>query len=311
MPYKNINNSVNYSITSHEDELWGLTITTVGHQNINEKQQYPPEKHPLGYYFNVGKGRVLNEYQLLYITNGNGVFTYGNSKESYFITEGKMFFLMPGVWHTYKPMENTGWNEYWIGFKGKMIERIVREGFFLNKPPVFHIGMNEEIIDLYYKAIEIAQEERAGFQQALCGIVMNILGLMYYRDKTRDFEDEELINKINKAKVMMREDIYRNVTAEEIARNLGISYSGFRRAFKELTGTSPSKYMLELKLNEAKLLLYSTNLPIKEISYSLQFENPDYFPIFFKKRTGKTPSEYRNFVCSSNIEQNQESCSLV
>lgn len=298
-----MNNNVNYPITSHEDELWGLTITTVGHQNIDEKQHYPPEKHPLGYYFNVGKGRILNEYQLLYITNGNGVFTYGNSKQSYFITEGKMFFLTPGVWHTYKPLENTGWNEYWIGFKGKMIERIVKEGFFLNRPPVFHIGMNEEIIDLYYKAIEIAHEERAGFQQALCGIVMNILGLMFYRDKTRDFEDEELIKKINKAKVMMREDVYKSVTAEDIAKNLGISYSGFRRAFKELTGTSPSKYMLELKLNEAKLLLYSTTSPIKEISYNLNFENPDYFPIFFKKRTGKTPSEYRNFVCSNTFSK--------
>ena len=160
--------------------------------------------------------------------------------------------------------------------------------------------MNEEIIDLYYKAIEIANEERSGFQQALSGIVMNILGLMYYRNKTRAFEDEELINKINKAKVRMREEVYKNTTAEDIAKNLGISYSGFRRAFKELTGTSPSKYMLELKLNEAKLLLYNTNLPIKEISYSLNFESPDYFPIFFKKRTGKTPSEYRNFSNSVN-----------
>jgi AraC-like DNA-binding protein len=101
--------------------------------------------------------------------------------------------------------------------------------------------------------------------------------------------------------VMMREDVYKNITAEDIAKNLGISYSGFRRAFKELTGTSPSKYMMELKLNKAKLLLYNTALPIKEISYSLNFENPDYFPIFFKKRTGKTPSEYRSFACTNCI----------
>jgi len=300
MIYKELNSNVNYPITSREDELWGLTITTVGHQNINEKENYPPEKHPVGYYFNVNEGRILNEYQLLYITNGNGVFTFGNSKQSCLITEGKMFFLMPGVWHTYKPLENSGWNEYWIGFKGEIIEKIVKEGFFLNRAPVFNIGMNEEIIDLYYKAIEIAHEERSGFQQALSGIVMNILGLMYYRNQTRDFDDEELINKINKAKVIMREDVYKNITAEDIAKNLGISYSGFRRAFKELTGTSPSKYMLELKLNEAKLLLHNTNLPIKEISFNLNFENPDYFPIFFKKRTGKTPSEYRNFAANSD-----------
>ena len=283
-----------YLVSSEEDELWGLTVTTVGQQKINENESYPPINHPNGYFFNVDKGRILNEYQLLYITNGNGVFTYGNAKQSCLITEGKMFFLMPGVWHSYKPIENTGWNEYWIGFKGDIIEKIVDKGFFINRAPVFSIGLNERIVDLYLKAIEIANEERAGYQQALSGIVMHILGLMFYRDKTRDFEDENLILKINKAKVIMRESIYKVITAEDIAKQLNLGYSGFRRAFKELTGNSPSQYMLELKLNEAKLQLTTTTLSVKEISYNLNFENPDYFPIFFKKRTGMTPGEYRS-----------------
>src|SRR5690606_19536660 len=152
-----------------------------------------------------------------------------------FRSEGKMFFLMPGVWHTYKPIQKSGWNEYWIGFKGDIIDKIVEEGFFINRPPVFTIGLNERIVDLYLKAIEIANEERAGYQQALSGIVMHILGLMYYRDKTRDFQDEDLIQKMNKAKVIMRESVYKNISAEDIAGELNISYSGFRRAFKEFT----------------------------------------------------------------------------
>lgn len=283
-------------VTSEEDELWGLTVTTVGHQEINANEAYPPRNHPFEYYFNVDRGRVLNEYQLLYITNGNGIFTYGADKHSTLISEGKMFFLMPGVWHSYRPLENSGWNEYWIGFKGNIIEKIVSEGFFLNRQPIFNIGLNERIVDLYLKAIEIAKEERAGYQQALSGIVMHILGLMYYRDKTRNFVDEELIGKINKAKVIMRESVYSNVTAEEIAKSLLISYSGFRRAFKEFTGSSPTKYMMELKLNEAKLLLSTTLQSVKQISYNLKFENPEYFSVFFKKRTGITPLEYRNAV---------------
>ncbi|MDD2798802.1 MAG: helix-turn-helix domain-containing protein [Bacteroidales bacterium] len=283
----------NYLIFSDEDEQWGLAVTTVGHQKIEQHQNYPPENHPTAYMFESDKGRILNEYQLLYITDGNGIFTYGDEKESCLIKEGKMIFLRPGVWHSYKPMENEGWNEYWIGFKGDIINKIVQEGFFLNQTPIFNIGFNERIVDLYLKAIEIANEERAGYQQALSGIVMHILGLMYYRDKTRDFVDEELIQKINKAKIIMREGICKKMTAEEIAKRMNISYSGFRRAFKEYTGSSPSQYMLELKLNEAKLMLSTTTQSVKQISYSLNFDNPDYFAIFFKKRTGFTPIEYR------------------
>ena len=285
--------NVNYLICSEEDDLWGLTVTTVGHQKIKENEIYPPETHPAGYFFDADKGRILNEFQLLYITNGKGEFSFGEDKHSALISEGKMFFLMPGVWHTYKPIEKSGWNEYWIGFKGEIIDKIVAEGFFLNRHPVFNIGLNERIVDLYMKAIEIANEERAGYQQALSGIVMHILGLMYYRDKTRNFQDEDLISKINKAKVLMRESVYSSLFAEDIAKTLNISYSGFRRAFKEFTGTSPSKYMMELKLNEAKLLLSTTAQSVKNISYSLNFENPEYFSVFFKKRTGVTPLEYR------------------
>jgi AraC-like DNA-binding protein len=285
--------NVNYLVTNEEDDLWGLTVTTVGHQKIKENEIYPPDTHPAGYFFDADKGRILNEFQLLYITNGKGEFSFGEDKHSALISEGKMFFLMPGVWHTYKPIEKSGWNEYWIGFKGEIINKIVTEGFFLNRHPVFNIGLNERIVDLYMKAIEIANEERAGYQQALSGIVMHILGLMYYRDKTRNFQDEDLISKINKAKVLMRESVYSSLFAEDIAKTLNISYSGFRRAFKEFTGTSPSKYMMELKLNEAKLLLSTTAQSVKNISYSLNFENPEYFSVFFKKRTGVTPLEYR------------------
>jgi AraC-like DNA-binding protein len=285
--------NVNYLVTNEEDDLWGLTVTTVGHQKIKENEIYPPDTHPAGYFFDADKGRILNEFQLLYITNGKGEFSFGEDKHSALISEGKMFFLMPGVWHSYKPIEKSGWNEYWIGFKGEIINKIVTEGFFLNRHPVFNIGLNERIVDLYMKAIEIANEERAGYQQALSGIVMHILGLMYYRDKTRNFQDEDLISKINKAKVLMRESVYSSLFAEDIAKTLNISYSGFRRAFKEFTGTSPSKYMMELKLNEAKLLLSTTAQSVKNISYSLNFENPEYFSVFFKKRTGVTPLEYR------------------
>ena len=190
----NLNSSVNYPLISKKDKLWGLTVTSIGYQKIDKNETYPPENQFFGYCFDVDNGWILNEYKLLYITNGNGIFSIGNSKPSCLITEGKMIFLMPGVWHTYKPIQNKGWNEYWIGFKGEIIEKIIKEGFFLNRTPMFNIGMNDIIKDLYFKAIEIANDERAGFQQELSGIVMHILGLMYYRDCTRYIENEALIN---------------------------------------------------------------------------------------------------------------------
>ena len=60
--------------------------------------------------------------------------------------------------------------------------------------------------------------------------------------------------KIEQAKIIMNENVAGNVDPEELAMRLNISYSWFRRVFKEYTGYAPAKYFQELKLRKAKQL---------------------------------------------------------
>lgn len=75
-----------------------------------------------------------------------------------------MFLLFPGEWHTYTPDKETGWNEYWIGFDGKIMENWEKNGFFSRESPIFNIGLNEDIILLYKRAILIAESQEANYQ---------------------------------------------------------------------------------------------------------------------------------------------------
>lgn len=61
-----------YLVISPTDLKWGITINSVGFQNIAAHTSYPPNNHPSRYLFSTDNGRVLNEYQLLYITRGGG-----------------------------------------------------------------------------------------------------------------------------------------------------------------------------------------------------------------------------------------------
>ena len=79
-----------------------------------------------------------------------------------------------------------------------------------------------------------------------------------------------------------------------VALALNVSYTTFRRLFKHYTGLAPSQYFINLRLHRAKQLLRSTDDSIKEISFRLHFENPEYFATLFKKRTGMRPSEFRS-----------------
>ena len=98
---------------------------------------------------------------------------------------------------------------------------------------------------------------------------------------------------VSKARMLIRDSLEKELTIQQIAKLLGISYSSFRKLFKEYTGLSPATYQQELRLLRAKELLTTTEFSIKQIAYRLQFESPDYFSAKFKAKMGYKPSELR------------------
>ncbi|MEA4917860.1 AraC family transcriptional regulator [Proteiniphilum sp.] len=289
-----------YLLVSERDKKFGLTVNTVGFQPIASNTVYPSTEHPKSYYFTPNNGRVLSEYQIVYISKGRGSFSSDSTKKTS-IGKGQVIFLFPGQWHTYCPNKETGWNEYYIGFDGKIIDNIVANGFISPESQILNVGVNEDLVHLFSTAIKIAKEDKTASQQNLAGIVFNIIGTILSLAQNRNFESKESVQKIERAKVIMIENIHKNIDIKEIATNLGISYSLFRKAFKEYTGYAPAQYFQELKLRKAKELLAETNYSIKEISYELNFSSYEYFLSFFKKRVGVTPMDYRS---SGRVKQN-------
>jgi len=66
-----------------------------------------------------------------------------------------------------------------------------------------------------------------------------------------------------------------------------------KRRFKIATGSSLMEHLQNLRVEEAKLLLESRELPVDEISFVVGYEDPSFFRRLFKRRTGLTPSQYR------------------
>lgn len=285
--------TLHYILENERDLQWGLSVHTIGYEEIEPDMPYPTKGHAPGYYFSPEKGRILHEYQLLYILEGKGTLAT-QSKGKIPVKAGNMFLLFPDEWHTYQPEKETGWKLYWIGFKGTHMNDRVQKGFFCKENPLFQVGYNAAIIHLYRQAIEVVQREEPCFQQLLAGIVNYLLGVMYSTDRNLLLNQDHTSAKlIDHARIYMREKVEENLSAKEVASHLGMGYSHFRKLFKAYTGVSPSHYYLDLKLQRAKELLSLTPVPVKEIAYKLQFQSPDYFSTLFRKKTGYTPSEFR------------------
>ena len=72
-----------------------------------------------------------------------------------------------------------------------------------------------------------------------------------------------------------------------------MSVSWFIRNFKEYTGSTPTQYLLSLRISNAQSLLESTSYQVAEIADIVGYSNPLYFSRLFKKQCGVTPTEFR------------------
>lgn len=84
-----------------------------------------------------------------------------------------------------------------------------------------------------------------------------------------------------------------NFDIEELANVACITKPYFIRLFKREFGTSPLQYVNGKRVERAQLLLYTTDMPVKEVAYALGFSDHSYFIRMFRKLTGITPQDYR------------------
>ncbi|GGH00139.1 helix-turn-helix domain-containing protein [Mucilaginibacter phyllosphaerae] len=287
-------NYCKYLPVNPEDEAWGLTILNAGHTHIAKSAAYPGTGHPSNYYFTWKNGRILHEYQIIYITSGEGVFESEHCKLRQ-VKEGSIIFLYPNERHRYKPNEKTGWNEYWIGLKGEIIENIIKNEFFNIQHPVIDVGLKDTLFTLFEDIVEKTKSEKPGYQPATAGAAVHLLGNIFAEIKQASFAGEDNIQAlVDRARFLLRNHMNQHITSEAIASELQVGYSWFRKTFKKYTGMAPNQYLIQLKIQQSKELLLVPENSVKSVAYLLNFESIPYFSKLFKIKTGQTPQDYRN-----------------
>lgn len=84
-----------------------------------------------------------------------------------------------------------------------------------------------------------------------------------------------------------------DITLDDLAQSSACSKSACLRAFRLLMKTTPYKYLIEYRLEQAALLLRQTNEPIGAIAETVGFHHFSLFGKSFKQKTGMTPKDYR------------------
>lgn len=277
---------------SLNDKVWDICINAIGNAEINAFESYPPNNHPLPYYFNWNIGRVLSEFQLIYIETGKGIFE--NKYGKYDIQAGDFIILFPEEWHRYKPDKEVGWTEHYVGFDGKIASDIIGKMPFRIEKPIIRAKLNTEIIYCYNNILDILSQEQSANQLISGGELLKLLGLIIaQQDEKIEKIEDTTIEIINKIKRDIHENIECDIDFKILSKRYNIGYSHFRKMFKKLTGVSPKQYLIHHKLLKAKEMLTATDKTVKEICYDLGFESTSYFSRIFKSKLGGTPLQIK------------------
>lgn len=94
-------------------------------------------------------------------------------------------------------------------------------------------------------------------------------------------------------KKLITENIHQFWSLDEFAEKLSTNKKTLQRATQQILFETSAKLIIQLKILEAKRMLASPGLSIKEVAYRLGFEQATYFTKYFKKETGLTPKEFR------------------
>lgn len=162
-----------------------------------------------------------------------------------------------------------------------------------------------QILRLTENDFETTNEENTAHEKKLYSSIQNAAGIDTLYSETLDvFQDifrtqskkcRDASSVILEIERFLKKNYASSITVEDMARKFNFNASYLTRIFKKQTGEPLMKYLLRLRIDEAKkLLMEHSDLSVKQISTLVGYEDQHYFSRFFKELTGVSPSDFRN-----------------
>lgn len=234
-------------------------------------------------------------YMILVIDKGKGTHTIDFKEHQ--VKDKMIFFLAPGQAHQWHL--DPGTTGFQLMFSAKfLLPGNQRFPFFnLTADPVFHL--NE------WQYLELTQELQAMKKEAdhagelsieLLQSRLQVVMLLLKRWYTVLLQEQEFTpdNRIINNFLSLLETHYTtNSEVSFYASELSVTPNYLNQVCRKKSGITAGDYIRDRILLEAKRLLTLTHLDIKEIAYTLGFNDTSYFSRFFRKYTDVSPQEFR------------------
>ena len=143
------------------------------------------------------------------------------------------------------------------------------------------------------------------------GLEMFAHFLQAYADDQRPAAERVLLRQadldaIKEARNILVDDITNPPTIAQLARQVGLNENKLKKGFKQLFGTTIHSFLLEVRMQQAKLLLAEGRLAISEVADQVGYKNKSHFSAKFRAIYGFLPRDFRKHLRSSAINMTEE-----
>lgn len=228
-------------------------------------------------------------YSCFLLLRGKGDYITGEG-EVIALEEGDLVQRIPEQIHSTRVEPDGRWLEFFISVGAGFFETQKKLGVLTDIP--VKKGVSEKMDVEHFQTLirELKSTGRNELPTMSLKLQQEILQLFGYGGATQESESPYLI--FQKACDFLSQNLEREISIEDVAKEMRMGYETFRKEFRRIYGVSPGKYRIEKKMEQAVMLLDS-GIPIKEIARMVGYEDVYSFSKQFRKTYGIAPGKYR------------------
>ena len=236
------------------------------------------------------KGRV--DWQIIYIAAGEGHFMLDG--QEVIVPAGNMVLYQPKQQQKYFYYGKDRTQVWFVHFTGRQVKSILKHYEIPLDGYILHTGISREYEECFRKMRDELIKCSWGYEEMLTYLFRELM-LMIHRRMTEAMPQVSgfIQEEIDRAKAYFEEHYNEEISIEQYAASRSMSTSWFNRSFRGAVGTSPMKYILDIRIRNAQVLLETTDYSIANIASVIGYDNPMYFSRMFRKAKGLSPAKYR------------------
>lgn len=257
----------------------------VGTLNKNEKWGEDPHSHEFA--------------ELLFVVDGKGIIKI-NENESREVKKGDIVIYNAGVIHAEHSSKKDPLEIVFIG-----IDKVNINDLPINHllPPeydfIYETGDMYDIFMQYFKLLLLESDEKEQFHIEIVQNATRTLIMYLFRLLNRKSASGELLrsnDSLNVAVNYIEQHFLEDINLDTVANACYINKFYLAHLFKTHKNMSVGKYIFNKRINEAKRLLYFTDMSISDVAGASGFNDFSYFCRAFKKACDTTPLQFRKQV---------------